>query len=120
MMNKHATSPLTAYTGRLRDMPPPSHRYNTLTQPKANVCIQKINSLQPNIHLQTFNAVINPATGAAMEYRNLIKNPTTKIVWTRSIANEFGRIAKGVGTRMKTGTETIEFIKNHKCPTVKY
>ena len=30
------------------------------------------------------------------------------------MANEFGRLAKVVGNRMKTGTETIEFIKNIK------
>ena len=107
MMNKHATSPLTAYTGRLRDMPPPSHRYNTRTQPKSNVSIQKTNSRQPNIHLKTYNEVINTVTGVAMEYRDLIKNPTTKTVWTRSMVNEFRRLEKGVGTRIKTGTETI-------------
>ena len=28
--------------------------------------------------------------------------------------NEFGRLAKGVGNRIKTGTETNEFIKNNK------
>ena len=87
MMNKHATSPVSTYTGRSRDMPPPSHWYNTRTQPKVNVRIQKTNSHQPNIHPQTCNAVINPATGAEMEYRDLIKNPTTKIVCTRSMIN---------------------------------
>ena len=32
------------------------------------------------------------------------------------MANEFGRLVKGVRTRMKTGTETIEFIKNSQVP----
>ena len=89
MMNKHATSPVTAYTGRSRYMPPHIHWYNTQTQPTVNVSIQKTNSHQPNINLQTCNAVINPDTGATKEYRDLIKNPTTKIFWTRSMANEF-------------------------------
>ena len=79
-MNKQETPPVTLYTGQSRDIPTPIHWYNTRTKPKANMSIQKTNSHQPNIHLQTFNAVINPATGAAMEY--LIKNLTTKIVWT--------------------------------------
>ena len=37
-----------------------------------------------------------------MEYRDLIKDPITKVVWTQSMANEFRRLAKGVGTRVKT------------------
>ena len=104
MMNKQATSPVTAYIERSRYMPPSSHQYNTLTQPKANLIIQKTNSRQHNIHLQTCNTVINPSTGLEMKYRNIIKNPTTKIVWTRNMANEFRRIAKVVRTRMKKGT----------------
>ena len=51
-----------------------------------------------------------------MEYRDLVKDPTTKKVWTRSMANELGRLANGVGTRMKTGTETIKFIKKSQVP----
>ena len=51
-----------------------------------------------------------------MEYLNLIKDSTTKIVWTRSMVNEFGRLAKCVGTIIKTGTETTEFIKKSQVP----
>ena len=32
------------------------------------------------------------------------------------MVNEFGQLAKGVGTRTKTGTETIEFIKKSQVP----
>ena len=53
------------------------------------------------MHLNTFNAVINPVTGAAMEYRDLIKNVKTKKVWIQSMANEVGRLAKGFGTKIK-------------------
>ena len=94
MINKQATPPVISYTGRSQDMPPPLHWYNTRTQQKANVIIQQTNSHQPNIHLQTCNAVINPSTGAAMEYRNIINDPTKKVVWTRSMANEFGRYSE--------------------------
>ena len=102
MVNIQATSPVSAYTVHSWDMLPPIHRYNTQTKPKANVSIQKTNSHKPNNNLKPFNAVINPATGATIEYRDLIINPTMKIFWTRSIANDFGKLAKGVGTRMKT------------------
>jgi hypothetical protein len=55
------------------------------------------------------NAVIDPDTGKSMEYRELITNPKTKDVWSHSAANEFGRLAQGVGGRIK-GTNTIRFI----------
>ena len=78
--------------------------------------IQKTNSHQPNIHLQTCNAVINPSTGVATEYHDIYKDLATKIVWTPSMANELGGLAKDDGTRMKTGTEEKEFIKKSQVP----
>jgi hypothetical protein len=61
------------------------------------------------------NAVIDPTTGKALEYRELITNPATKEVWSRSSANEFGRLAQGVGGRIK-GTNTMHFIHRHEVP----
>ena len=116
ILNKHTTSPVRDYTRQSRYMSPPSHRYNNQRQPKSNLSIQKTNSHQTNIHLQICNTGINPATGAAMEYHDLTKNQTTKIVWARIMANEFGRLAKGFGTITKTGTENIEFIKKSQVP----
>jgi hypothetical protein len=51
-----------------------------------------------------------------MEYCHLSKNPKTSAKWTRSFANKLGRLADGVGTRMKTGTNTIKFIERHTVP----
>jgi hypothetical protein len=50
-----------------------------------------------------------------MEYRELITNPKTKAIWTKSAANEFGRLAQGVGGRI-SGTNTIQFIKHTDVP----
>ena len=61
-------------------------------------------------------AIIDPDTGASMEYRHLIKSPKHKIPWMHSLSNEFGRLAQGVGSRV-TGTNTIFFIDHHKIPT---
>ena len=44
------------------------------------------------------NAIQHPVTGEAMEYHQLITDPATKTVWLKSAANEFGRLAQGVGT----------------------
>eukprot|EP00957_Ditylum_brightwellii_P117356 8950237-Ditylum_brightwellii.AAC.1 len=43
------------------------------------------------------------------EYRQLIKGEN-KDKWITSFANELGRLTNGVGTCIKTGTNTIEFI----------
>ena len=55
-------------------------------------------------------AVTHHKTGKQMEYRDLIKDPDYKDAWLHSGANELGRLAKGVGSRIPTGTETIRFI----------
>jgi len=37
--------------------------------------------------------------------------------WSLSSANEFGRLANGIGGRIKNPTNTIEFIFQHEVPT---
>ena len=44
---------------------------------------------------------------------NLVKRPN-KAIWTNSFANEIGRLAQGVGTRMPSGANTIFFISKDK------
>jgi hypothetical protein len=61
-------------------------------------------------------AVLHPDTGLPMKYRQLINHPDTKIVWNHSSANEFGRLAQGIGGRIK-GTDTIRFIRKDQVPT---
>ena len=61
------------------------------------------------------NAVVHPVHGHIMEYRELIKDPLTKGVWLKSSANEFGRLAQGVGGRI-SGTNTIKFIGHKQVP----
>jgi Reverse transcriptase (RNA-dependent DNA polymerase) len=61
------------------------------------------------------NSVTHPVTGATMEYRQLITDPVTKDAWLLSSANEFGRLAQGVGGRID-GTNTIRFIPSNELP----
>jgi hypothetical protein len=56
------------------------------------------------------NSVINEDTGASLEYRHLIKDDSTFTVWNKATANEFGRLAQGVGDRIE-GSNTIFFIQ---------
>ena len=54
-------------------------------------------------------------TGEYLNYRQLLKDPKHAKVWVHSAANEFGRLAQGVGTRIK-GTNTIHFIQKNQVP----
>ena len=61
-------------------------------------------------------AVMDKETGKMLNYRNLIRLPKYKEIWSRSSANEFGRLANGVGGRIKNPTNTIKFIMEHEVP----
>ena len=60
------------------------------------------------------NSVLHD-TGDLLEYRHLIKGPDA-IIWKKSLANDLGRLAQGVGTRMKEGSNTIFFIHPKLIP----
>jgi hypothetical protein len=60
-----------------------------------------------NISMPMANSVINENTGASLEYRHLI-NDSTFTIWNKAAANEFGRLAQGVGDRIE-GSNTIFF-----------
>jgi hypothetical protein len=61
------------------------------------------------------HAVLDQETGELLEYRHLLKHPRFKEVWNRSAADEFGRLAQGIGGRIK-GTDTMRFIHKHEIP----
>eukprot|EP00804_Cyclotella_cryptica_P008100 CCRYP_004591-RA/>CCRYP_004591-RA protein AED:0.17 eAED:0.17 QI:0/0/0/1/0/0/4/0/815 len=50
-----------------------------------------------------------------LNYRQLLRHPDYNADWTLSSANEFGRLANGVGGRVK-GTNTITFIPKAAVP----
>ena len=60
-------------------------------------------------------AVMDQETGRMLNYRALIKDPKYRDDWLKSAANEFGRLAQGVGDRIK-GTNTIQFIQQSEVP----
>jgi hypothetical protein len=55
-------------------------------------------------------------TGKLLNYRQLMKNPKYKNAWSLSAANKFGRLANGIGGRIKQPTNTIQFISQNKVP----
>ena len=60
-------------------------------------------------------AVMDAETGKLLNYKQLMKDPKYKKRWTVSSTNEFGRLANGVGGRIK-GTNTIKFIRKDQVP----
>jgi hypothetical protein len=61
------------------------------------------------------NHIHHPVTGAKQTYNKLkISDPAR---WATSMANELGRLATVIGTRMPSGTETIFYIKKSQIPS---
>ena len=61
------------------------------------------------------NSVTDKVTGKSLKYCHLLRFPN-KDVWTRSLANDLGRLDQGVGTRMPTGTNTVFFVRRRDIP----
>ncbi len=59
--------------------------------------------------------VFDAETGEWLKYLRLINHPTYYAVWSHSSANEFSRLAQGVGNRIE-GTNTIYFIHKQEVP----
>ena len=55
-------------------------------------------------------------TGKLLNYKQLLRNPKHKKKWTTSSANNFGRLANGVGGRIKKTTNSIKFIRKSNIP----
>ena len=60
------------------------------------------------------NAVIDHDTGISLEYAALSRGPD-KEKWVKSLANDFGRLAQGVGNRI-SGNNTMFFIRPSTIP----
>ena len=64
-------------------------------------------------------------TGKLLNYKQLVRYPKYKKRWINSSTNEFGRLANGIGRRIKKPTNTIKFINkndvtNYRCKDVTY
>ena len=55
-------------------------------------------------------------SGKMLNYRQLMRHPDYREQWSLSSANEFGRLANGVGGRIKHPTNTIKFISKNEVP----
>jgi hypothetical protein len=64
---------------------------------------------------EAIHSVLDQETGKLLEYRALLKHPRFKEEWNRSATDDFGRLAQGIGGRVK-GTDTMRFIHKHQIP----
>ncbi len=69
----------------------------------------------PTTAVEHANEIFDAETGHVLKYRKLISHPKYREAWMHSSANEFGRLAQGVGNRIK-GTDTIFFIHKYQVP----
>jgi len=55
-------------------------------------------------------------TGEYLNYRQLMRSTKHREIWSKSAANEFGRLAQGLKDGRVKGTNTISFIQKDKIP----
>jgi hypothetical protein len=72
-------------------------------------------ALRPQIQRERIQLVRDEETGEYLKYRQLLRDPKHTKIWNTSSANEFGRLAQGVGGRV-IPTNTIFFIPQHQVP----
>ena len=92
---------------------PVVHRCPLRSQLQANSIVQTVRDVFQNI--EECNSVIDKTTENVQEYRYLMRTPAKK-VWETSLANNLGRLAQGVGTRMKKGNNNIRFVARQAVP----
>jgi hypothetical protein len=74
-----------------------------------------MNIMECNLRYKTARAIFDKESGQTLKYWKLITHPKYWEVWIHSSANEFGRLAQGVGSRIE-GTNTIFFVQEKDIP----
>jgi hypothetical protein len=77
--------------------------------------VQAIVNNRPRAAAEFANEIFDDESGKLLKYRSLITHPKYRETWMHSSANEFRRLAQGVGNRIK-GTDTIFFVHKHEVP----
>lgn len=88
----------------------------SLHNPTRNLrsAVRKMQRVENQVHKTL--AVMDKKSGKMLNYRQLLRHPDYKKDWSLSSANEFGRLANGVGRRIKNPTNTIKFIRYEDIP----
>jgi hypothetical protein len=62
-------------------------------------------------------SVMDADMGKLLIYRQLMRSTKYRQAGSLSLADEFGRLANGISSRIKNPTNTIQFIFKHDVPT---
>ena len=91
-------------------------RVSTLHQPTRNLrsATRRMQRVENEVHKAL--AVMDKKSGKMLNYRQLLTHSDYKKDWSLSSANEFGRLANGVGGRIKNPTNTIKFVRYEDIP----
>ena len=99
------------------------HKYNTRSSPRYAFAARVLNQqrIKENFPIieEHINHVIHPDTGLICRYNKLAAGLVPgqeAAIWKTGLANELGRLENGVGTRMKSGTNTIRYINRQQVP----
>jgi hypothetical protein len=109
---EHTTPTIPRYNTRALARQHAAHQAQTL---RPRIFCPLAFPTHPKIPKHLANSVINEDTGASLEYRHLINDASKFTIWNEAAANEFGRLAQGVGNRID-GSHTIFFIPRQAVP----
>ena len=90
----------------------PPQMYPLRSRAQANHTVETLGEV-----FVAFQGILDPAIGKNQGYTQLIRGPN-KDTCTIAFSNDIGRLAQGVGNRIK-GTNTIFFVHHSKVPTGK-
>ena len=76
------------------------------------------NRMSPRRHNPTerIQLIHDADTGEYLNYCQLMRSPKHRVIWNKSSANEFGRLAQGLKDGRVKGTNTIKFIRKDQIP----
>ncbi len=89
-------------------------KMNNTVRKYARELTKKMEQIENKVHQAM--AIMDEETGQLLNYRKLLHSAKYKNQWSISSANEFGRLANGVGNRIKNPTNTIQFIRKKDIP----
>ncbi len=79
--------------------------------PQQNTHLKKTTQISKQIQL-----IHDEETNTYLNYRQLMGHPKYKETWSKSSANEFGRLANGLKDGRVKPTNTIQFIQKEEVP----
>jgi hypothetical protein len=79
--------------------------------PQRNTYIER-----PTRNKERAQTIYDEETNTYLNYRQLMRHPKYKEVWSKSAANEFGRLTNGTKDGRVQGTRTIRFIRKEDVP----